>query len=228
MNAEKRGKLPALCLYCGSAADSRDHVPPKCLLERPFPPNLTWVPACRSCNQGASLDEEYLLTILAQIGTSVALTDKIEPGGVVDRALDRSPTFAASIERSLVPHDGRVMIQVDQRRLEKVAKKIAIGLLYLRYGAVPLAEEISGVNCAPYNIQDLRGAASFIATYTERFRSKRWTRIQHGVFSYIVVRGPSGYICIIDMHQTMWAEVHLRRLPRRGRVARRQFDLDLR
>ncbi|HVU15512.1 MAG TPA: hypothetical protein VHD32_01195 [Candidatus Didemnitutus sp.] len=174
------------------------------------------MPACSACNQGASQDEEYLLTVLAQIGTSPALAGKVAPGGVVDRALARSPRFAESIERALTPQDGRIVLQVDTARIERTVRKLAAGLLYLRYGAPPKEEDVSRVFFAPYNIDDLRRGSTFIATFTERFVPKRWKRIQAGIFSYIVVRASrAGYICIVDIHQTLWAEVHLRRLPRR-------------
>lgn len=48
------------CVYCGSTADSRDHVPSKILLDDPLPRDLPVVKACSPCNSGFSLDEEYL------------------------------------------------------------------------------------------------------------------------------------------------------------------------
>lgn len=30
----------AWCAYCGRAPDTRDHIPPKIFLDRPFPPEL--------------------------------------------------------------------------------------------------------------------------------------------------------------------------------------------
>ena len=47
------------CLYCGSTADTKDHVPPKALLEKPYPKNCRTVPACKSCNLGFSQYEGY-------------------------------------------------------------------------------------------------------------------------------------------------------------------------
>ena len=39
-----------MCVYCGNAAGTRDHVPPKVLLDEPYPPDLPPVPACDECN----------------------------------------------------------------------------------------------------------------------------------------------------------------------------------
>lgn len=53
------------CIYCGTDNDlTVDHVPPKLLLARPYPPNLITVPACRACNQSFQKDDEYTRTML--------------------------------------------------------------------------------------------------------------------------------------------------------------------
>jgi hypothetical protein len=53
------------CVYCRTENDlTVDHVPPKLLLARPYPPNLITVPACRPCNQSFQKDDEYTRTML--------------------------------------------------------------------------------------------------------------------------------------------------------------------
>jgi hypothetical protein len=48
------------CTYCGEQKPvTADHVPPKNLFDRPFPPNLLTVPACFDCNGGFTKDDEY-------------------------------------------------------------------------------------------------------------------------------------------------------------------------
>lgn len=60
-----------LCVSCGAPASSRDHVPPKELLSKPYPKNLITVPSCGDCNNGASRDDEYLRnTLLLRIETA--------------------------------------------------------------------------------------------------------------------------------------------------------------
>ena len=56
-----------LCAYCGQLKTlSNDHVPPKLLLDQPFPPNLWVVPACDDCTSSFKKDDEYTRTTLAQ------------------------------------------------------------------------------------------------------------------------------------------------------------------
>jgi len=54
-----------LCIYCQrNPVDGKDHVPPKNLFPKPRPSTLVSVPACKECNEGASLDDEYFKLIV--------------------------------------------------------------------------------------------------------------------------------------------------------------------
>lgn len=53
-----------VCTYCDKPGTTGDHVPPKCLFAEPRPALIT-VPACRKCNQRASLDDEYFRAVIA-------------------------------------------------------------------------------------------------------------------------------------------------------------------
>ena len=81
------------CVYCGATAGTRDHVPPRCLLEEPLPQNLVTVPSCRECNDAFSLDEQYLQVVIASVGHTPELMAKVDKGGIVDRALERAPAL---------------------------------------------------------------------------------------------------------------------------------------
>jgi hypothetical protein len=48
------------CILCGSYPDSRDHIPARTFLNKPYPSNLNVLPVCTSCNNGFSQDEEYV------------------------------------------------------------------------------------------------------------------------------------------------------------------------
>lgn len=212
------------CIYCSSEATEREHVPPRCLLEKPYPPNLQTLPVCAHCNRGFALDEEYFIVLLSQIGTSDALTSKIGEGGSVDRALSHSPRLDDRITDALsVSNDGRVMISPELPRVLDVVGKIALGLFVLRYRQVPSLREIECAEVHPYNIEESRPVATFVSTFTEHFRPKRWTTVQEGVFSYIFVRPMQSQrhlCCIMDFHSTAWGVAHVP-IPRRFRSRRR-------
>jgi hypothetical protein len=172
------------CIYCGGQAESKDHVPPRCLLERPYSPNLATVPACTRCNRSFAIDEEYFIVVLASIGTTPSLTARVADGGSVDRALSRSPALDARVSQSLLPVSGRVVLQPEYARLQRVVQKIAVGLFYLRYGKHLHIRCVDGVGLHPFNIEDQRPPHLFPLLFTERFRPKRWTHLQRRTFSY--------------------------------------------
>lgn len=59
-----RQRLTRSCVYCGGIADTQDHVSSRVLLDDPKPVNIPVVEACKECNQGFSMDEEYLACLL--------------------------------------------------------------------------------------------------------------------------------------------------------------------
>jgi hypothetical protein len=216
-----------VCLYCGRGATTRDHVPPSAFLERPYPLNQMTVPSCADCNRGFSKDEQYLLVLLGQIGTSRKLKAKLAPGGILYRTLKRAPRLAARLSQSTSGNSdgGVVLVRPEHDRVGRVVRKIALGLYALRYGRVPKSEDLGLTGAFPCDIRDMRPWSSPLATYTERYRTKRWTHVQKGVFSYLFVRAPEGgnrYWCILDFHKALWGVIDLpapSALPRRKRRA---------
>ena len=53
------------CIYCGSLADTREHIPSRTFLKKPLPSDLPVLPACKKCNNGFSSDELYTKTYIA-------------------------------------------------------------------------------------------------------------------------------------------------------------------
>ncbi len=210
----KRPRLSRLfCVYCGTIATTRDHVPPKVLLDKPFPSNLRTVPSCKSCNNNASLDEQYLSVLLGEISSAPSINAKCAPSGSIYRTLLSSPALKVRIANALSVDNetGEQFIKPETHRVNRVLRKIAIGLFALRYGRIPANEEITDEALYPYSIKDLRPLPYFIATLTDRFRSKSWRKIQKGTFSYIFVRDPRQYgtvWCVIDFYQSSWGVVH--------------------
>lgn len=209
-----RSKAPQQlwCVYCGSRlADSRDHVPPKVLLEKPLPNNLRTVPSCRLCNEGWSLDEEYTVVALAQVGIAPHLTAKVLSGGSVDRALSTSPALDDRIIGSLsVADDGRVWFAPEKHRIARVAGKIAFGLYCLRYGLghAMRSFETVGLYGPGDEVPEQIIAAQHIWPGARR---KRWTVVQQGVFSFVFAKGwmatDPPLFCMINFHETLFAVV---------------------
>jgi len=205
-------KPPAwACVYCAAPATTRDHVPPKALLEEPWPLNFRTVPACTTCNVSWSLDEQYFAIALAQVGHVPHLMAKVEPGGVVDRALQAAPRLDDHIVNALTPgEDGRVWFAADLARIGRVATKIAYGLYCLRYGpGAPLEAFATRWISGPE--EELPQPIVAAMWNWPGIRRKRWTVVQKGVFSFLFAKGwmvtdPKLY-CIINFHDTILAAV---------------------
>ncbi|MBX7045797.1 MAG: HNH endonuclease [Ignavibacteria bacterium] len=60
-------KREDVCIYCLRKLKfkeiTRDHIPPKCLIVKPYPNDLITVPSCSKCNMGFSKLDEYFKTI---------------------------------------------------------------------------------------------------------------------------------------------------------------------
>lgn len=208
IKTSKQATRSRLCIYCGRTGTTRDHVPPRLLLHKPFPDNLLSVPACLECNNSFSEDEEYFRTVLAHIATVASLAQHLDEGGDVDRAFARTPAKEQEILKILAPDEtGRIRINPDLHRIERVIRKIARGLYFIRYGQRISDDDVKSVAAHPYNIEDQRPAHVFINTYTERFQPKRWSHLQPNIFSFIFTRpgfSDGGFYCIMDFHRTLW------------------------
>ena len=113
------------CSYCLREATTKDHVVPRCLLEKPYPPNLLTIPSCCECNTGFKQDEEYFLAVMAQSGFAPTLMSKVDENRAVDRMLQKSPGLDTLIQGSLhAAEDGRVYITPDEVRIANVVRKV--------------------------------------------------------------------------------------------------------
>lgn len=114
------------CVYCGAAPETREHVPPKVFLDRPYPDNLPIVEACAKCNNGFSMDEEYMACLLDCIISGTIDPDFIQRENV-KRTLKKRPTLASRLQSAMKSNDNSIMFDVEVERINNVVEKIAIG-----------------------------------------------------------------------------------------------------
>lgn len=123
-----------ICIYCQAReGGTRDHVPPKQLLRKPYPTNLLTVPSCNECNSSFSLDEEYfrlmVIGLLCHTPEAELLFD-----GPLSRSMNRRPHLEDLMFASLSPEGGGVALDVDYNRIHRIADKIAKGLRFATKG----------------------------------------------------------------------------------------------
>lgn len=76
---KKKKPNSQLCAICGKrSATTVDHIPPKSIFPKPRPNNLITVPACFSCNWGASrLDESFMVYLSLHVGMDNIETERL-------------------------------------------------------------------------------------------------------------------------------------------------------
>lgn len=112
------------CVYCGGPPDTREHVPSKVLLDTPYPPNLPVVAACKDCNSGFSLDEEYLACVVDCALAGTVSADRVSRPKVA-RILRQRPALLARLRTALAESEG--VLQLGCGRVRRVVVKLATG-----------------------------------------------------------------------------------------------------
>lgn len=114
------------CIYCAGPQQTREHVPSKIFLNRPFPENLPVMPACRKCNNDFSLDEEYVACLISCMKSGSTNPEKISDGRV-SKILKDKPRLRVLLEPIKQENDGVISFQFDEQRLKKIIHKLALG-----------------------------------------------------------------------------------------------------
>lgn len=161
------------CIYCGQEANTRDHVPPKCLFPKPRPPMIT-VPACLACNKSYEKDDVLLAIATwgeAYIEHPQAMRVWQESLGPL---LRRSPRFSAMLASNIMPGTSRtptglylphrMEIQVSKSRISRAVERIVKGLLWNHYKRIADAETEFDVHRNPPVDSEL---AEIINTFTD-------------------------------------------------------------
>lgn len=133
----------AHCVYCGKGIETKEHIPPKVLLDEPYPENLPVIRACEVCNHGYSLDEEYFACLIecARLGSvdlEVIERDKIR------LILSRKKALMSKLEKAVAKTPkGQTAFSIEPERFRKVLLKIAQGHALFEHNEPKRDENIS-------------------------------------------------------------------------------------
>ncbi|MBV6494948.1 MAG: hypothetical protein DYH05_03930 [Acidobacteria bacterium ACB1] len=121
-------RLENTCVYCGCGYGTRDHVPPRILLDEPYPEaNLPVVKACHSCNNRISRDEEYLACLIECIICGTTDPAKVSRTKIA-QTLERNARLRREIESGRQENDdGSLMWRFEAERVRNVVLKLARG-----------------------------------------------------------------------------------------------------
>lgn len=120
-------KENSYCIYCSNIADSREHLPPRVFIDVPKKNEWNIVPACETCNNGYSEDEqfvacatEYILAMVYYNG--VIQRDKIK------KTFKKRPKILEKIKSLCKIERGNLIIDNDIiESIKKVFLKIGQG-----------------------------------------------------------------------------------------------------
>lgn len=119
-------RLDGLCIYCGGEPETREHVPSKILLEKPYPENLPIVSACESCNQGFSLHEEYFACLLECVLCGTTEPEQLNRTSIA-KILEQKFKLRRQLEKARHIINGQTHFELDFERINKIIKKLAQG-----------------------------------------------------------------------------------------------------
>lgn len=114
------------CIYCGTPSITREHVPSRVFLDKPYPENLPVIGACQTCNNGFSKDEAYVAFLIESVIAGGARPENIRRPSISD-LLDRSPALRARIEASKRFDGSTTFFEVEHERIHQVLLKLARG-----------------------------------------------------------------------------------------------------
>lgn len=113
------------CVYCGERPETREHVPPKVFLDKPYPAELQVVEACKECNQGFSVDEQYMACLLDCVISGSADPEALQRQSI-RRTLAARPALAKRLRVARRIVGQKTIFDVEFDRIERVVRKMAM------------------------------------------------------------------------------------------------------
>ncbi len=194
------------CIYCGGPAETRDHVPSRCLLERPYPDNLPVVGSCERCNQGFSKDEEYFACLVES-----ALCGSTDPEKftrpTVARILRHSPTLRARLESAKSESDGRIQFATESERIVNVMLKLARGHAAFELSQ-PCRSEPDHFWCGPLSALSDDERDEFHAAHVQQLFGEVGSRgLQRRLVTEVTLQSASGEYSVLPLVVNDWVDV---------------------
>ncbi|MDO7284684.1 hypothetical protein Q5W88_16305 [Shouchella clausii] len=112
------------CIYCEKEADTREHIPSKVFLNRPFPEHLSTLPACKSCNNSYSHDELFV-SLLIQLLKQKYYGSNYSFSNEVNSRIENKRNIETVKNIKNVINTGE--LNVYQHQVSRVLTKLAIG-----------------------------------------------------------------------------------------------------
>lgn len=182
------GHLERMCYYCGSWADTVDHVPSKVLLDKPYPENLPVVPCCKKCNREFSLDEEFVAVLFECVRWQTFDINEFKRD-IVRKIVEHNPAILRTVKET-VHHlsDGHISINPENTRLNKVLTKLIAG--HLRFEGLDQLFLHDGLDLTFY--QDIHANRDFYRNFHTPIQSGLLPEVGSRALIALVENGRTG------------------------------------
>jgi hypothetical protein len=197
------------CIHCGGAYGdrgglTRDHVPSKVLLHKPYPQQLPAVNACFKCNNRFSADEQYVDAFLASV--LAGTTNPAEmPESSGKQILARKPLLRMAINRSQQPRGSSSSQNwaPEEDRFATVLTKNARGHLWFELHEIRLESPTVNFEALATLDRDQRrrfenashdpllpevGTRQLDRIITQRDMLDEWVVVQQGIYRFAIDR----------------------------------------
>lgn len=187
---------------------NRDHVPSRSILIEPYPENLPRVEICKPCNEGFSLDEEYLTAFLGCILTGSTDPERQHVPSAA-RILRRSAKLRERLDRAKAEcrtraGETRYVWTPEEERIDRIVLKNARGHAFFEYGE-PMLEQPQHIWSAPLEALTVQqredferndmgellpevGSRMLTRVMTGQDLSDGWVIVQDGIYRYSVAQ----------------------------------------
>lgn len=146
-------RLKNRCVFCGGQSETKDHCPSKVLLDDPLPENLPVVESCLQCNNGFSLDEEYIACFVESVITGTVdpeLVTRPKVRKIYSRKYNLSQQISDSCETL---ENGDLIWYPELARFEHICLKLARGHLAFELSDI-ITEKPESIDIFPLSILD--------------------------------------------------------------------------
>lgn len=163
------------CAYCGGLTETRDHVPSRVFLDKPYPSNLPVVPACKACNQSFSKDEEYVACLVECVLSGSGEPDQVEREKI-KRILRRKPALAARLRNARQETSAGTSFMVETERVQNVVLKLARGHAAFELNE-PQLDDPSNLSFLPFPSMDPTTRERFEAPFSQSGSLAVWPEV---------------------------------------------------
>jgi hypothetical protein len=208
------------CIHCGKLMEdlkvTKDHVPSKSLLQEPYPSNLSIVQICFDCNNGFSVDEEYLTAFIScVISGSTDPNVQLHPKAKKILRYNQNLRSRLDLSRIIYKTEGgneRTIWKPESMRIERVITKNARGHALFEFSE-PMLERPSYIEWIPLNFltstqrDDFENIelGSLLPEVGSRMMTRMvfgqdlingWIIVQDGLYRYSVVQPEQGGLLV--------------------------------